>query len=105
MLESSPELSSLTHERRLKKNNAQTQEIEDERPGRRTACMLAIFSIKWTRLRLHRMYMTPFCSPISATQRPHDSHNVDLPAHERSLETRAFPIVSAYSNERTGLPP
>jgi hypothetical protein len=37
LLESSSELSSLTHEQRLKKNRARTQEIEDQHPGRHDA--------------------------------------------------------------------
>jgi hypothetical protein len=65
---------------------------------------VGFYSISRTRLKLHSMYMAPFCSPISATQRPRDFHHSDLPAHERSMETRAFPIVRTYSNERTGLP-
>jgi hypothetical protein len=38
----------------------------DERPGRRTAYMLAIFLIKWIRLNLDHKIYTAFCSPRAA---------------------------------------
>jgi hypothetical protein len=84
-------------------NSARTQDWR-RRPFPLNDLYVGFCSISRTQLKLHGMYMAPFCSPISATQRPRDSHHSDLPAHERSIETRAFPIMSTYSNERTGLP-